>query len=226
MSLELYNKLRSVPNTAQRAIEGGRLKGKTDINPMWRIEILTETFGACGFGWYYNIKNKWLEHGANGEITANVEIELFVKMNSEWSKPIIGIGGSSFVTKEKSGNYYTSDECYKMALTDSISVACKALGVGADIYWNKSESKYNKSESKEESKPNNQKKYSHNKVNKEKVITEPQIKRLYAIAMKHNFNNLDILKGIQKYYQKTDIATLTMKEYDDLISKIESNVPA
>ena len=28
---------------------------------------------------------------------------------------------------------YTSDECYKMALTDALSVACKALGVAADV---------------------------------------------------------------------------------------------
>ena len=37
---------------------------------------------------------------------------------------------------------YTSDECYKMALTDAISVACRALGVGADVYWEADRSKY------------------------------------------------------------------------------------
>ena len=38
---------------------------------------------------------------------------------------------------------YVNDECYKMALTDAISVACKALGMGADVYWNKDTTKYN-----------------------------------------------------------------------------------
>ena len=52
----------------------------------------------------------------------------------EWSKPIVGVGGSMFIAKEKSGPY-TSDEAYKMALTDAISVSCKALGIAADIYW-------------------------------------------------------------------------------------------
>ena len=42
---------------------------------------------------------------------------------------------------EKSGTY-TSDECYKMALTDAISVACKSLGMGADIYWGQDSTKY------------------------------------------------------------------------------------
>lgn len=46
-----------------------------------------------------------------------------------------------FVSEEKSG-LHVSDECYKMALTDAISVACKALGMGADIYWEKDGSKY------------------------------------------------------------------------------------
>ena len=31
----------------------------------------------------------------------------------------------------------------KMALTDAISVACKSLGIGADVYWNKDNTKYN-----------------------------------------------------------------------------------
>ena len=33
-----------------------------------------------------------------------------------------------------------------MALTDAISVSCKALGVGADVYWDKDDTKYTKPE--------------------------------------------------------------------------------
>ena len=33
-NLELYQQFRTVPDNAQRAITGGRLKGKTEINPM------------------------------------------------------------------------------------------------------------------------------------------------------------------------------------------------
>ena len=57
-NLDIYENVRRVPNTAQRKIEAGRLKGKTDINPMWRIKKLTEQFGPCGKGWYYKIINK------------------------------------------------------------------------------------------------------------------------------------------------------------------------
>ena len=50
-NMDLYNKFRSVPEEAKKEIGAGRLKGKTDINPMWRIRVLTEAFGPCGYGW-------------------------------------------------------------------------------------------------------------------------------------------------------------------------------
>lgn len=144
-NLTIYNEVRNVPDSAKRRIEAGRLKGKTDINPMWRIKALTEKFGPCGFGWKYVITDKRLEQGANGEVAAFLDIDLFVKADGVWSDAIPGTGGSAFVAKEKNG-LYTSDECFKMALTDAISVACKALGFGADVYWDADKSKYDKPE--------------------------------------------------------------------------------
>lgn len=132
-NLEFYNKFRAVPPNAQKAIQAGRLKGKTDINPMWRIETLTANFGACGIGWYYTVDKQWLEESKN-ETAAFCNISLYVNINGEWSKPIPGTGGSMFVANERNG-LYTDDDCYKKALTDAISVACKALGIGADVYW-------------------------------------------------------------------------------------------
>ena len=137
--LEIYNKLKTVPETAKKSITGGRLKGMTDIKPMWRIEKLTETFGPCGIGWKAPIKSKQIIDGANGEKIAIVDIELYIKFEDKWSEAIDGTGGSSFVANEKNG-LYTSDECFKMAYTDAISVACKSLGMGADVYWG--DSKY------------------------------------------------------------------------------------
>lgn len=146
MSLELWDKVREVPETAKKPISGGRLNGKTDINPVWRIKTLTEQFGACGIGWYYEITDKRLESGSASQIAAFVDINLFINDPSTgWSKPIPGTGGSMFIENEKSGPH-TSDECFKMALTDALSVACKALGIGADVYWQKDANKYDKSQ--------------------------------------------------------------------------------
>lgn len=140
-NLRIYESVRKVPQSAQREIQAGRLKGKTDINPMWRIKALTEQFGPCGIGWKYTITDKRLENGANNEVSAFVDIDLFIKVDGAWSDAIPGTGGSAFVTSERNG-LYTSDECFKMALTDAISVACKALGFGADVYWAKDATKY------------------------------------------------------------------------------------
>jgi len=137
--LEIYNQLREVPENAKKQITGGRLSGMTDIKPMWRIEKLTEVFGPCGIGWKTIIKNKQIIDGANDEKIAIVDIDLFVKFDDVWSEAIEGTGGSSFISKEKNG-LYTNDECFKMAYTDALSVACKSLGMGADVYWG--DSKY------------------------------------------------------------------------------------
>lgn len=148
-NLLLYNEFRSVPENAQKSIQAGRLKGMTDINPMWRIKVLTEKFGPCGIGWKYTIFSQWLEPGADGVVSAFCNIGLQYKWNGEWSEMVPGTGGSAYVAKERNG-LYTSDECYKQALTDAISVAAKALGIGADVYWDKDKTKYSKEEAKED----------------------------------------------------------------------------
>ena len=141
-NLQVYDALKEVPNNALKEIKAGRLKGMSDINPMWRIKALTEQFGVCGFGWKYEIAEKRLEQGADGNVSAFVDINLYVKIGDDWSDPIPGTGGSSFVAKETRG-LHTSDECFKMALTDAIGVACKALGMAANVYWNNDRTKYN-----------------------------------------------------------------------------------
>lgn len=141
-NMEMYNKFREVPDTAKKAIQAGRLKGFTDINPMWRIKMLTEAFGMCGIGWYYEVIKEDFRDGVDGQIAIFTDINLYVKVDGEWSKPIFGSGGSMFVTKESKG-LYVSDEAKKMSQTDAIGNACKSLGIGADVYFEKDRTKYN-----------------------------------------------------------------------------------
>lgn len=139
-NMDIYDQVRQCPQDALKPIQAGRLKGKSDINPMWRIKMLTSLFGPCGIGWYYTVDRQWLEP-CGEEVSAFCDISLYIKVDGEWSKPIQGVGGSMFAAKEKNG-VYVSDEAYKMALTDAISVACKALGFAADVYWNTDSTKY------------------------------------------------------------------------------------
>lgn len=134
-NLSIFNKVRKVPDNALKQINAGRLKGMSDVNPVWRILAMTDTFGVCGVGWKYEITKQWTETYGN-EIKGFCNINMFIKVDGEWSDAIPGTGGASFVAMERNGAY-VSDEVYKMALTDALSVAMKSIGVAADIYFSK-----------------------------------------------------------------------------------------
>ena len=136
-NMRFYEAGRSVPQEAQRPFDNGRFSG-TDINPMWRIKKLTELFGPAGLGWYYEVLSERAE-AAGDVVMAIVDLNLYIKdpESGEWSKPIYGTGGNVLLRKGSA-----SDEGYKMALTDALSVACKALGIGADIYFGADATKY------------------------------------------------------------------------------------
>ena len=149
--LYIFNQVKTTPKTAQKIIEGGRLSGYTDINPMWRIKKLTEVFGACGVGWKYEVINRQVIDGSTHsyekgkgetyrieecvEKCVFIDILLFYKTDKgEWSNGVFGTGGANFVTAEKYAPYVDND-CWKKALTDAIGNACKNLGMSADIYF-------------------------------------------------------------------------------------------
>ena len=140
--LETYEKLRTVPKEAQKQFNNGKFSG-TDINPMWRIKKMTEVFGMCGIGWYVEVVNREMIKADNGEQSAFVSVNLYIKdeKSGEWSKPIYGEGGNSYEKVTRNG-ISVSDEAFKMAYTDAISNATKMLGLGADIWFANDKTKY------------------------------------------------------------------------------------
>ena len=142
-NLEIYNKYRQVPKEAFKEFDNGNFKG-TDINSMWRIKCLTEQFGVVGHGWTVKVLRTWTETlEYTNEILAFAEIEMKVKIGGEWGEPFTATGGNKMCTYVKSKDYYKgSDEAYKMAITDAFGVACKYLGIGADVYFVNDKSKY------------------------------------------------------------------------------------
>lgn len=145
-NLSIYEAAREVPKHALKTIGAGRLKGFSDVNPMYRIKRMTEIFGPCGIGWSYEIDKQWTETYGN-EVKAFCNVLLYVKYNGEWSRAIPGTGGSTIVEVNSKGTY-VSDEGYKMALTDALSVAMKGLGVAADVYYAKDGNNLNPGDSK------------------------------------------------------------------------------
>ena len=193
--MEIYDRVRSVPDEAKKSISAGRLKGMTDINPMWRIKKLTEEFGPCGVGWWTKITDRWTET-IGDETCAFVDLELYIKVGDEWSKPITGSGGSKLATKERSG-VYVSDECYKMAETDALSVACKKLGIGADVYFSADRTKYSQT------------------VDDSKKIGANDVKILMDYLQK---NGISDQKIIERYRVKA-LSDLTQKRYIEITDK-------
>jgi hypothetical protein len=159
MESSVWEKLARPPASALKAIQAGRLKGKSDINPMWRIKAMTEVFGQCGDGWKFEIVRLWTEAGSDGQVFAFAHVNLFVRTSQfiedkKWNDPIPGIGGHYLIVKESSG-LHANDEGYKMAITDALGTAMKMLGVAADVYmglWDGSKYKDETATKKEEKK--------------------------------------------------------------------------
>ena len=211
-NMDIWNKVKTPPDDALKKITGGRLSGMTDIKPQWRYQTLTEIFGPCGLGWYYEIDKRWLEEGSESQIVAFVEINLFVKFEGvapedEWSKPIPGTGGSMLVVNEKAGPH-TSDEAYKMATTDALSVAAKMIGVGADVYsGNTGGSKYGNQTSKNPSQtPGKKEPQSSSSTKDKKPLSDGQNKRFFAICKNEHSLSNDEVDEFREW----------LKEHDDI----------
>ncbi len=141
--MKFFGLVQDTPKEAQKSFNNGRFSG-TDINPMWRIKKLTEVFGPAGFGWWtQNVNYKFINSEQTNEVAVFCELELIVvdPDTKEKSNPIYGVGGNTFVAQRSKGPQ-ASDEAMKMAYTDALSIACKALGFSADIYYQADKTKY------------------------------------------------------------------------------------
>jgi len=210
-NMKIWDAVKQPPPTALREIKGGRLAGKTDINPQWRYQAMTEQFGVCGIGWKYDVIRVWLEPTDGGQVVAFAEVRLYIKVNETWSDGIPGIGGSMLIAKEKAG-LYVSDECYKMAITDALSVAMKMLGFGANIYAGLTNTKYSKpteakaEKAKPEKDPN--------------MMTDAQRRKIFATAKEKGYDK-DLSTAIMiREYSVSHTSELTKAQASDFIEKL------
>ena len=229
-NMKLYEAARVVPQEALKTIQAGRLKGMSDINPMFRIKRLTEMFGPCGVGWWYEITRKEIvyDEELTNQKCAFVDINLYYvdPETGHESHAIPGTGGASFVATERSGPYM-SDECYKMALTDAISVAAKALGVAADVYYKNDRSKYTKDTLETEQPPadglqpgekmNFPKAGSWNPMNAATIWCKNNGVKIEDL---NKWRNSLIAGGI---VPNIDVNKLTPEQFDQLISAVQAN---
>lgn len=125
-NMSIYNAGRAVPATAIKQIKGGAYgaAGLSDINPQWRIEKLTEIFGACGTGWGWMPIDIKFE---NGHCYGHVGL-WYLKEDGERSELVHGFGGTKMSERDDS-------DIIKSTVTDAVSNAARFLGIGADVWY-------------------------------------------------------------------------------------------
>jgi len=219
MNMEVWDKLKQPPDWALKKITGGRLNGKSDISPMWRIQALTEVFGMCGVGWKYELKDKWTQE-ASGQIMLFVEIALFVKDGEQWSDAILGFGGDFLIEKESSG-LHANDEAMKMAVTDALGNAMKNLGVAAVVFSGGTDgTKYNRPATTQSQ--SNKPPVAPPVESKEPTGISQQAKMMFALSTKAGMTSAGLKTYIKETYQKESSKDLTTQELSRIIDYLQA----
>ena len=100
--------------------------GSTPLSP---IAQLTELFGPCGVGWWYEIPCREIyTDPATCQKGAFLDIRLFYidPDTGKTSQPIPATGGAALT----GSNGFLSPDCYRAALFDALSLAAQTLGIG------------------------------------------------------------------------------------------------
>lgn len=221
-----YQNLAKPPADALKKIQGHpRLNGKTDINPQWRYEALTQEYGDYGQGWYVEVVNTFTQDIQDThELMIFAVVNLYVKHGEEWSKPAVGFGGDYLIKRNKNG-LSGNDEAYKMAITDAIGTAAKMFGVAADVYRGKMENGYSDS------------KYSPRNAQEAPQQTKQQwtgktlLDNLNKIIKEQGMESGDVTMMIQQHYgknkwneltqsEKIELGTKTMEIWDSVMKKL------
>lgn len=138
-AIKLFESAQKPPEDALKPIDAGKLKGKNEISPLWRMKKMTEMFGKYGDGWKIEIIEKWKEPvESTKEVIVQVSINLYTRnrRTGEWDFPSPAIGSAYLIVKDKNG-LHGNENAWASAVTDAIGKACKPFGIGYDVYLGK-----------------------------------------------------------------------------------------
>ena len=139
-NLALWNRLkRTDPKATKPFQRAGGFRG-TQIDPTWRLQMMTEQFGPVGRGWGYE-QTEWTV----------VERMVFVCCKVWYRDPATGEvfwtgpqwGGTELARRRRDGGEEPNDEAFKMSITDAVGKCLVQLGLAADIHMGQfDDSKY------------------------------------------------------------------------------------
>ena len=234
-NLELWDKVRRVPQEHLKPFKRGGGFSGTAIKPMWTIHTMTENFGVIGQGWGVDRPEFTIQSGSNDETLVYCTVGVWVMVDGKPSGMSWGVGGDK-ITKYIAANeqynrparWENDDEAFKKAFTDAVGNALKFLGVGADIHMGLWDG--NKYIDETPDKPAQ----TYNSAPKAmpKATAHPE----YARISEHIKDIIDIgsLEDLRTFY-KANIKTIEgfdqswqeqiMREFDDAVAALKAKAP-
>ena len=103
-AVKLFESAEKPPSDALKLIEAGKLKGKNEISPLWRMKKMTDMFGQYGNGWKIEIIEKWKEPiESTKEVIIQVAINLYTRnrRTGEWNAPSPAFGAKKHTCSPK-----------------------------------------------------------------------------------------------------------------------------
>ena len=129
--MALWNVLkRTDPKATKPFQRAGGFRG-TQIDPAWRLQMMTEVFGPIGMGWGWE-QLEWTIAERMVFICCRVWISDPVSEKKFYTGP--QWGGTELVRRNRDGTERPDDEAFKMSMTDAIGKCFLQLGLAADIY--------------------------------------------------------------------------------------------
>lgn len=129
--MALWNRLkRTDPKVTKPFTRAGGFRG-TQIDPTWRMQMMTEVFGPVGKGWGYE-QLEW----TIAERMVFICVRVWYRDPETGEKLYTGPqwGGTEMVRRRRDGVETPDDECFKMSITDAVGKCLQQLGLAADVY--------------------------------------------------------------------------------------------
>ncbi len=158
----LWETLRVIDRKATKPFtRSGGFRG-TQIDPVWRIQRMTEVFGPVGEGWGWEQTGDRITDGMvfvgvrvwylpAGEKPKWPEHDSGAPLNARWTGPQ---WGGDVLMLTRGGKTQPNDEAFKMAMTDALGKALLSIGLAADVYMGLfDDSKYRDLSEREADKP-------------------------------------------------------------------------
>lgn len=130
-NMRLWSAVERTDPKHTKAITGKPYKG-TSPSPYYLVRKATETFGPCGIGWGFGIKDQQMLTGRDGTMIHVATIRVWYIWNGQTGE-VEHVGQTVFSGKNKNGDFTDEDAC-KKSITDGLVKALSMIGFAGDIF--------------------------------------------------------------------------------------------